>query len=127
MQRLSERAADRLPTAILIAATVVCVAGVALTIVAWPDLKPGDSFPSLFSALAGVLYAGLGVLIVHRARNLIGWFLEGVGFGLALLTLASSYAVVGIVSSPGSLVAPRAVGALASDRLRSRAEPDHRR
>ncbi len=46
-------------------------------------------------------------------HNLIGWMLLGEGAGLAILSLASAYAVVGIATHPGTLPAPQLVGLLA--------------
>jgi uncharacterized membrane protein len=60
-----------------------------------------------------VVYATLGALIVRRARNVIGWLLQGVGLGLAILSLAGAYAVVGIATHPNSLPGPGVVGAIA--------------
>jgi signal transduction histidine kinase len=59
-----------------------------------------------------VLYATLGALVVRRAGNVIGWFLLGIGAGLAINTSASAYAVLGI-THPGTLPAPELVGLLA--------------
>ena len=61
---------------------------------------------------AAVLYATLGALIVRRAGNIIGWILIGIGAGLAIMSLASAYAVLG-VTHPGTLPAPELVGLLA--------------
>ena len=67
---------------------------------------------NLSTAPAAVLYATLGALIVRRAGNLIGWMLIGIGAGLAIMSLASAYAVLGI-THPGTLPAPELVGLLA--------------
>jgi signal transduction histidine kinase len=113
MHGLTERTSDRLATALLVAAAVTGLAGVVLTVVAWSDMAVADSVPNLVSALAGVVYAALGALIVRRVRNLVGWILEGIGVGMTLLSLMSAYAVVGILTRPGSLPAARFVGAIA--------------
>ena len=105
--------ADRGSTALLVATALIAVAGVALTLVAWGDLRSTDSLPNIGSAIAGALYAALGALIVRRARNVIGWLLGGVGLGLAFLSLASAYSAIGIATHPGSLPSPEVVGTLA--------------
>src|SRR5207249_2600978 len=55
----------------------------------------------------------LGALIVRRVHNLIGWILLGEGFGLAFLSFASAYSVIGMVTQPGTLPDPELVGVLA--------------
>jgi signal transduction histidine kinase len=92
--------------------TVLSLAGAVLTVLAWGDLKTQDAVSNLSSAPAAVLYATLGALIVRRAGNLIGWMLIGIGAGLAIMSLASAYAVLGI-THPGTLPAPELVGLLA--------------
>ena len=92
--------------------TVLSLAGAVLTVLAWGDLKTQDAVSNLSAAPAAVLYATLGVLIVRRAGNLIGWILIGLGAGLAIMSLASAYAVLGI-THPGTLPAPELVGLLA--------------
>jgi len=113
VDRLSEPRAARYSTAVVAVAVVACVVDVALNVIAWSDMKPGDAVTNLASPIAGVLYVGLGALIVRRSGNLVGWILQGVGFGLTLLTLFDGYGVVGILSRPGSLPGARFVGALA--------------
>ena len=100
-------------TALWAATVLVALIGVALTLIAWDDLVLGDSLANSGCAIAGVVYATLGALIVRRARNVIGWLLQGVGLGLAILSLASAYAVVGIANHRSSLPAPEVVGAIA--------------
>jgi signal transduction histidine kinase len=92
--------------------TVLSLAGVVLTVLAWGDLKTQDAVSNLSTAPAAVLYATLGALIVRRAGNLIGWMLIGIGAGLAIMSLASAYGVLGI-THPGTLPAPELVGLLA--------------
>jgi signal transduction histidine kinase len=113
MRRLGERATDRLTAAIVIGSITIAAAGLVLTVIAWGDMIPADAYPNLFSSVAVVLYVVPGALIVRRARNLVGWILQAVGVGLALVPFSSTYAVVGIVSRPGSLPAPHTVGAFA--------------
>ena len=63
----------------------------------------------MFSGLSGILYATLGAVIVRRARNPIGWILQGIALGLVLLSFAAAYSVAGLVWRPGSF--PGAVAA----------------
>ncbi len=92
--------------------TALSLAGAVLTVLAWSDLVAKDAVSQLSSAPAAVLYATLGALIVRRAGNVIGWLLLGIGAGLAVMPLASAYAVLGI-THPGTLPAPELVGLLA--------------
>jgi signal transduction histidine kinase len=92
--------------------TALSLAGAVLTVLAWSDLVTKDAVSNLGSAPAAVLYATLGALIVRRAGNVIGWLLLGIGAGLAIMPLASAYAVLGI-THPGTLPAPDLVGLLA--------------
>jgi signal transduction histidine kinase len=97
-------------TALWVTTALIGAVGVALTVVVWSDLTSSDAYPNTGSALASVVYATLGALIVRRARNVIGWLLQGVGLGLAILSLASAYAGFGIATYPGSLPSPEVVG-----------------
>ena len=102
-----------MPTAVVwLSITAASLAGAVLTVLAWGDLKTQDAVSNLSAAPAAVLYATLGALIVRRAGNLIGWILIGIGAGLAIMSLASAYAVLGI-THPGTLPAPELVGLLA--------------
>jgi signal transduction histidine kinase len=92
--------------------TVLSLAGAVLTVLAWGDLKISDAVSNLYATVAAVLYAMLGTLIVRRAGNLIGWILIGIGAGIAIMSLASAYAVLGIIH-PGTLPAPELVGLVA--------------
>ena len=92
--------------------TVLSLAGAVLTVLAWGDLKTQDAVSNLSAVPSAVLYATLGALIVRRAGNIIGWILIGIGAGLAIMSLASAYAVLGI-THPGTLPAPELVGLLA--------------
>ena len=92
--------------------TVLSLAGAVLTVLAWDDLKTQDAVTNLWGPPAAVLYVTLGALVVRRAGNLIGWLLIGIGAGLAIMSLASAYAVLGI-THPGTLPAPELVGLLA--------------
>ena len=101
--------AERLSTVLWVMTVAFGVAGAVLTLVVWRSLDPRDGFPNLFSGLSGILYATLGAVIVRRARNPIGWILQGIALGLALLSFAGAYSVAGLVWRPGSF--PGAVAA----------------
>ncbi|HEY7011386.1 MAG TPA: histidine kinase [Streptosporangiaceae bacterium] len=94
-------------TATLLAALAV----LALTLIIWGDLKLSDGISSLYIPVAAVAYATLGVLIIRRAANLIGWIMLAEGIGLALLQLTSDYAIAG-VAHPGVLPAAKPAGTL---------------
>jgi signal transduction histidine kinase len=104
--------ARRATTVAWLSITVLSLTGAVLTALAWGDLKTQDAVSNLSGAPAAVLYVTLGALIVRRAGNLIGWILIGIGAGLAIMSLASAYAVLGI-THPGTLPAPELVGLLA--------------
>ncbi len=91
--------------------TVLSAASLILTIMAWSDLATSDAVTGLSFAPAPVFYATLGALIVRRAGNVIGWLLLGIGGALAIMSLASDYAVLGI-SRPGTLPGPALAGLL---------------
>jgi signal transduction histidine kinase len=91
---------------------VVGLAGAVLTVVTWRDLDPADSYTTLITPIAALVYATLGVLVVRRAQNRIGWVLLGEGLGLAILVLTSIYAILGVITYPGSVPAAKVVGAL---------------
>ena len=100
---------ERLSTVLWVTTVAFGVAGAVLTLVVWRSLDPRDGFPNLFSGLSGILYATLGAVIVRRARNPIGWILQGIALGLALLSFSGAYSVAGLVWRPGSF--PGAVAA----------------
>ena len=107
--RLARRSTAALWAAVMLGA----FAGTAATIVARHDLAAGDLFSNLGAVVAAAAYATLGTLIVRRAGNAIGWIMLGEGAGLALLTLLSMYAVIGVATFPGLLPAPKQVGTFA--------------
>ena len=72
MARLSERAAVWPARAVWVVAAVLVVANAVLIVVAFPDLHPGDRFYNSLLDVGGLLYASIGLLIVVRARNVIG-------------------------------------------------------
>ncbi len=103
---------DRRSTALWVATAALALAGVTLTLLARRELIPADGLSNLACAVGAVLYATLGALIVRRAPNLIGWLLQAIGLGVALLSAAGAYAVAGIATYPGSLPSPAVVGAI---------------
>jgi signal transduction histidine kinase len=72
------------------------VAGIAATLLVRRQLIGGDLASNLGEALAGIYYACLGVLVVRRAGNVIGWLLLGEGFALAAEDVANAYAIGGL-------------------------------
>ena len=102
----------RATAAAWISITAVSLAGAVLTVMASGHLVTSDTVANLGMAPSAVLYATLGAIVVRRAGNVIGWFLLGIGAGLAILPSASAYAVLGI-THPGTLPAPELVGLLA--------------
>jgi signal transduction histidine kinase len=91
---------------------LAALAGLALTLIAWSDLKVSDGISNLNNVVAAVAYATLGVLIIRRAANLVGWIMLAVGAGIAFFVLASAYAVTGVAAHPGTLPAARLAGTL---------------
>jgi signal transduction histidine kinase len=90
----------------------LAVAACVLTVLARGDMAAGDIISNLGESLAGVYYAALGVLIVQRAANRIGWLMLGSGALIALDAVASAYGVAGI-RHPGTLPAASLVGLFA--------------
>jgi len=88
------------------------LAAVVLTIGVWDHLAPTDAASQLGQSLAGIWFASLGVLVVRRVRNGIGWLMLGDGLLLSVESAANGYAVSGVVS-PGTFPAPKLVGLLA--------------
>jgi signal transduction histidine kinase len=83
-----------------------------LTVLVRSDIARGDLIGNLAGSLASVYYATLGVLIVRRAANRIGWLMLSVGALLAAETVAGGYGVAGI-RHPGTLPAAPLVGLFA--------------
>ena len=106
------RPVQRIAYALWAVTLLTSLAAVALTLIAWDDLKVSDGITNLNNVVAAVAYATLGVLIIRRAANLIGWIMLAVGAGLAFVVLASAYAVTGVVAHPGTLPAARLAGTL---------------
>ena len=91
------------------AVTALSLAALILTVLGWSEMLTRDAVSNLGAVPAAVLYATLGVLVVRRAGNVIGWFLLGTGAATAVMMAASAYAVLG-VTHPGTLPAPRLAG-----------------
>ena len=103
----------RTVTAGWLAALVIALAGLALTILAWPQLTLSDAVDNVGAAVGAIAYATLGALIVRRTGNLVGWFMVGEGMAQALVLAGSSYAVAGLAGPLSGLPAPAVTGALA--------------
>jgi hypothetical protein len=81
--------------------TGVGLALIAATNWAWPPGAYG--FPG-FSSLFALSYATVGAVVLsRRPDNLVGRVLLAAGLGAAFQTLYTEYAIVAIVTSPGSL------------------------
>jgi signal transduction histidine kinase len=94
-----------------VATAIVGIAGAVLTVIVWGDLAPADSYTTFGAAVAGIVYATLGALVVRRVSNRIGWILLLEGLGMALMCLTSSYAILGVLTHPGALPAAKLIGA----------------
>jgi hypothetical protein len=92
------------------AAAVFSVAAAVLTAMAWSDVKPVDQALAPFNPVGGLLYASLGVLVVLRAANRIGWLLLGVAVLMGLNAGTSMYAMVAVRTHPDTLPAGELVG-----------------
>ena len=95
------RRAAQASTGVWAALVLAAFAEAALAVVARGDLKASDLLSNLGAAVAVVAYATLGMLIVRRAGNLIGWLMLGESAGMAFFSLASTYAVLGVARFPG--------------------------
>lgn len=58
---------------------LIGIANAVLTLMVWPDLASRDAYANLGGSVSGVVYASLGVVILRRVGNRIGWLLLGVG------------------------------------------------
>jgi signal transduction histidine kinase len=110
--QLSERRAVWSAWAVWAVAAVLVVANAVLIVVAFPDLHPGDRFYNSLGDVGGLLFASIGLLIVVRARNVIGWILMGTGVIIQLVIFGVVYPTVGLRTHPGSLPAPDVVSAI---------------
>src|ERR1051325_1134274 len=85
-----------------IATAVVGLASAVLTVVGWGDFDLTDAPTNFVGTFAAMLYASLGPLIFRRVGNLIGWLLLAEGLLQAVVYLPSAYAIVGVLTNPGS-------------------------
>jgi signal transduction histidine kinase len=106
------RSVRRITAALWAMTLLAALVGLALTVVTWDDLKISDGISILYDPVAAVAYATLGVLIIRRAANLIGWIMLAEGIGIAFLGLTSLYAVAGVATYPGALPAAKLAGTL---------------
>jgi signal transduction histidine kinase len=107
------RRAAQASTVMWAALVLAAFAEAALAVVARGGLKASDLVTILGASVAVVAYATLGTLIVRRAGHLIGWLMLSESAGLAIVGLASTYAVLGVAVFPGALPAAKQAGALA--------------
>jgi len=105
-------AASRTFTATWLVTALAAATGCVLTVLVREYIARGDLIGNLTESLASVYYAALGVLIVRRAGNRIGWLMLGIGAMLAVETVANGYGVAGI-RHPGTLPAATLVGLFA--------------
>jgi hypothetical protein len=107
------RRAARISAVMAAAVVLAAVAGVALTVVARAAFKSNDLVFNLIALASAMAYATLGTLVVRRAGSLIGWVMLAESAGLAFMTLASTYCLLGVTTFPGDLPAARQAGTLA--------------
>ena len=86
------------PAAGWLLVTVLALAGSILTVIVWGELATSDAVANLSGTFAAVVYATLGALVLRRAGNGIGWILLGEGAGMAIMCVASAYAIEGITN-----------------------------
>ena len=110
---MKARSSARAVTAALAATVLVTLAGAVLTGLGWSHLATSDAVGSIDATASAIAYAGLGALIVRRAGNLIGWLMLAEGAAIAIGSVGSAYAIVGMKAHPGALPSPATVGALA--------------
>ena len=104
--------ARRATAAVWLLTAAISGTAAGLTVAGWDGYRVHDALWNLADLPAELLYASLGVLIVRRAGNPIGWMLLGLAVALSVMTLTSAWAVLG-VRHPGTLPAPRLLGLLA--------------
>ena len=93
------------------AAAVLSVATAVFTAMAWSDLQPVDRSLAWVQPVASLVYASLGVLVILRVANRIGWLLLGVGVVSAAQFATTMYALVAVVTHP-TLPAGELVGVI---------------
>jgi signal transduction histidine kinase len=102
---MSALATRRAAVAAVVFTSLLTVANVALLVLGRDVLNndQADLFFGVITTIANLIYVAIGLLIAIRARNVIGWFLVGVGTAYGLMTFGSGYAAVGLSVHPGSL------------------------
>ncbi len=98
--------------AVWVTAVVICITSVVLSVIAWNNLVGEDIVFNSLGIFSALLYATIGLVITLRARNVIGWILMFVGLALGFISFGTMYAAVGLLTSPGSLPAPKEVTAI---------------
>jgi hypothetical protein len=93
------------------AAAVLSVATAVLTAMAWSDLQPVDRALAPINPAATLLYASLGVLVILRVANRIGWLLLAVAVVSGGQFATTMYAVVAVRTHP-TLPAGELVGVI---------------
>lgn len=81
-----------------------------LTAMAWSELEPVDRVLAPINPVASLLYASLGVLVVLRVANRIGWMLLAVVFVGGAQFATTMYAVVAVRAHQDTLPAGEVVG-----------------
>jgi hypothetical protein len=76
---LARRPSTKVVAPLWAVTVLAAMAGVALTLVARDNVAKGDLASNLALSVAVTAYATLGVLIVRRAGNIIGWIMLGAG------------------------------------------------
>jgi signal transduction histidine kinase len=100
-----------------VAFALVAVGGISLCAFTWANrsynagANPGGM---VMLAVAGILYAALGALIVSRTSNLLGWVFLAAGGAMVAAPAAEGYALYAVLTNPGALPAPLLVNRLAT-------------
>ena len=81
-----------------------------LTAMAWSELEPVDRVLAPINPVASLLYASLGVLVVLRAANRIGWLLLAVAVVSGSQFATTMYAMVAVRTHMDTLPAGEVVG-----------------
>jgi hypothetical protein len=81
-----------------------------LTVMAWSELQSVDRALAPINPVASLLYASLGVLVVLRVANRIGWMLLAVAVVSGAQFATTMYAVVAVRTHPDTLPAGELVG-----------------
>jgi hypothetical protein len=95
-----------------VAAAVLAVASAVLTAMAWGDFQPVDQPLAWLGPVAILLYASLGVLVILRVANRIGWLLLDVALVSGVQFVMTTYALVAVLTYPDTLPAGELMGIL---------------